>query len=134
YEDTEGEWLSLGTTPLNAVRAPVGQLRWRITKAGFEPHEARLEVEAPAAAASRRDVNAPPIRLRPVGSDVGRMVFVPGGDQGGVELTDYWIDQTEVTNREFKDFIDRGGYQDPQHWTQLRRELPQLHVGAGAIF
>ena len=134
YEDTEGEWLSLGTTPLNAVRAPVGQLRWRITKAGFEPHEARLEVGAPAAAAGRPDVNAPPIRLRPVGSDVGRMVFVPGGDQGGVELTDYWIDQTEVTNREFKDFIDRGGYQDPQHWTQLRRELPQLHEGAGAIF
>ena len=131
-----GEWLPLGTTPLNAVGAPVGQLRWRITKAGFEPLEARLEVGAPAAAAGRPDVNAPPIRLRPVGSDVGRMVFVPGGNQSGVELTDYWIDQTEVTNREFKDFIDRGGYQDPQHWTQLRRELPQLpgHEGAGAMF
>lgn len=136
YEDVSGEWLPLGTTPLNAVRAPVGQLRWRITKDGFEPLEARLEVGAPAAAAGRPDVNAPPIRLRPVGSDVGRMVFVPGGNQGGVELTDYWIDQTEVTNREFKDFIDRGGYQDPQHWTQLRREPPQLpgSEGAGAMF
>ena len=134
YEDVSGEWLPLGTTPLNAVRAPVGQLRWRITKAGFEPLEARIEVGAPAAAAGRPDVNAPPIRLRPIGSDIGRMVFVPGGKEGGVELTDYWIDQFEVTNREFKDFIDRGGYQDPQYWTQGRRETPQLREGAGAIF
>lgn len=134
YEDVAGEWLPLGTTPLNAVRAPVGQLRWRITKAGFEPLEARLEVGAPAAAAGRPDVNAPPIRLRPVGSDVGRMVFVPGGNQSGVELTDYWIDQTEVTNREFKEFIDRGGYQDSRYWIQLRREMPQLRESAGAIF
>ena len=132
YEDVNGEWLPLGTTPLNAVRAPIGQLRWRITKAGFEPLEARLEVGAPAAAAGRPDVNAPPIRLRPVGGDVGRMVFVPGGNQGGVELTDYWIDQTEVTNREFKEFIDRGGYQDPQHWAQLEREPSQSPGGGGA--
>ena len=119
YEDVSGEWLQLGTTPLNAVRAPVGQLRWRITKAGFEPLEARIEVGAPAAAAGRPDVSAPPLRLRPIGSDVGRMVFVPGGNQTGVELNDFWIDQFEVTNREFKDFMDRGGYQNSQYWKQL---------------
>ncbi|MGI8785865.1 MAG: protein kinase domain-containing protein [Acidobacteriota bacterium] len=126
YEDVDGEWLSLGTSPLEEVRAPLGQLRWRITKDGFEPLEARLEVGAPAAAAGRTDVAARPIPLRPVGSDVARMVFVPGGRRGGVQLTDYWIDQTEVTNREFKEFIDQGGYQDQQYWTHLRRESPQL--------
>ena len=135
YDDTGGEWILLGTTPLESVRAPLGQLRWRITKDGFEPLEARLEVGAPAAAAGRPDVNARPIQLRPVGSDVARMVFVPGSNEG-MELTDYWIDQTEVTNREFKEFIDRGGYQNPQYWTQLRGEQPQLpgHEGAGAMF
>ncbi len=134
YEDVSGEWLHLGTTPLKAVRAPVGQLRWRITKPGFDPLEARIEVGAPAAAAGRPDVNAPPIRLRPIDSDVGRMVFVPGGNQDGVELTDFWIDQFQVTNREFKDFIDRGGYQDPRYWTQLRREMPDLHEGPSTLF
>src|SRR5215204_1678997 len=62
YEDVTGEWLPLGTTPLDGVRAPIGQLRWRITKAGFEPLEARLDVGAPAAAAGRPDVKAPPDR------------------------------------------------------------------------
>jgi predicted esterase/predicted Ser/Thr protein kinase len=120
YDDTEGEWVSLGTSPLNGIRAPLGQLRWRITKAGFEPLEARLEVGVPAAAAGRPDADARPIRLRPTGSDVTRMIFVPGTEKGA-PLADYWMDQYEVTNREFKAFVDRRGYDDQRFWTHLTR-------------
>jgi predicted esterase len=133
YEDVSGEWLLLGTTPLKAVPAPVGQLRWRITKAGFEPLEARIEVGAPAAAAGRPDVDARPIRLRPAGGAGAAMVFVPGSQHGGVELTDYWIDQTEVKNREFKAFVDRAGYQDSKLWTHLGREVSRLHDREGGV-
>jgi eukaryotic-like serine/threonine-protein kinase len=110
YDDFHGEWLAIGRSPLNGIRVPLGMLRWRITKSGFDPLEARLEVGTPAAAVGRPDVDAKPIRLRPVGSDIGRMVFVSGGAFDGVQLADYWIDQYEVTNREFKSFVDRGGY------------------------
>jgi hypothetical protein len=113
YDDVEGEWIPLGISPLKEVRAPLGMLRWRLSKTGFEPLEARLEVGAPAAATGRPDVNARPIHLRPVGVEPARMVFVPGEGQ----LTDYWIDQTEVTNRDFKGFVDRGGYEERRHWT-----------------
>jgi predicted esterase len=130
YDDIDGEWLPLGASPLTGVRAPLGMLRWRITKDGFEPLEARLEVGAPAAAVGRPDVDARPIRLRPLGSEVPPMVFVPGGRQGSVELTDFWIDRTEVTNRDFKAFVDRGGYDEPTYWM----ELEGGHVGAGARF
>src|SRR5438874_13583374 len=34
----------------------------------------------------------------------------------------------------FKDYLDLGGYRDPQHATQLRREVPQMREGADAIF
>src|SRR5439155_8318066 len=122
YDDVNGEWVALGTSPLKSVRAPLGMLRWRLSKRGYEPLEARLEVGTPAAAAGHPDVDARPIRLRPVGSDVARMVFVPGGAERGVQLPDYWIDQTEVTNRNFKAFVDRGGYEDQQYWTRLGRE------------
>jgi predicted Ser/Thr protein kinase/pimeloyl-ACP methyl ester carboxylesterase len=110
YDDRAGGWLPIGTSPIKGVSVPLGMLRWRITKSGFDPLEARLEVGTPAAAVGRPDVDAKPIRLRPVGSAVGRMVFVPGGVFEGVQLTDYWIDQYEVTNRDFKSVVDRDGY------------------------
>jgi dienelactone hydrolase len=110
YDDLGGEWLPIGKSPLNGVSVPLGMLRWRITMSGFDQLEARLEVGTPAAAALRPDIEAKPIRLRPVGSAAARMVFVPGGQFEGVLLTDYWLDQYEVTNREFKAFVDRGGY------------------------
>ena len=33
-------------------------------------------------------------------------------------LPEYWIDATEVTNRQFKAFVDAGGYQRREYWTQ----------------
>jgi len=33
-----------------------------------------------------------------------------------LQLDEYWLDKYEVTNRQFKDFIDRGGYQDRKYW------------------
>ena len=105
-DDVKGDWIQLGRSPLRDVRAPLGMLRWRITKSGFEPIEARLEVGTPAAAIGHPDFNARPIRLRPVGSEFARMVFVPSSADDGVHLTDCWIDRTEVTNRDFKAFVD----------------------------
>ena len=136
YADIDGEWLPLGTSPLDAVRAPLGMLRWQLVKAGFEPLEARLEVGAPAAAAGRPDVDARPIRLRKAGEGVRGAVFVPGGRYMATSLGDYWIDQTEVTNRDFKEFIDRGGYQNPTFWTELERSSPALfgRLGRAAEF
>ena len=48
------------------------------------------------------------------------MVFVPGGSyQVGaappVTLPDYWIDQLEVTNAAFKQFVDAGGYREAKY-------------------
>lgn len=57
-----------------------------------------------------------------------RMVFVPGGPyklvswdrptNASVTLDDYFIDKYEVTNREYKEFIDAGGYFNRQYWKQ----------------
>ena len=35
-----------------------------------------------------------------------------------VHLPDYWIDRHEVTNREFKRFVDDGGYRRPELWRE----------------
>jgi eukaryotic-like serine/threonine-protein kinase len=133
YTDVDGEWIPLGTSPLDAVRAPLGMLRWRIAKEGFEPLEARLEVGAPAAAAGRPDFEARPIRLRRAGEGPPGAVFVPGARYMGKDLGDYWLDRTEVSNRDFKQFVDRGGYQDPKLWAELERFSPSLFGRLGHI-
>jgi dienelactone hydrolase len=133
YTDVAGEWTPLGTSPLEGVRAPLGMLRWRIVKEGFEPLEARLEVGTPAAAAGRPDFEARPLRLRRAGEGASGAVFVPGTRIKGKELADYWIDRTEVSNRDFKQFIDLGGYQEPAFWGELQRSSPALFGRLGRI-
>jgi formylglycine-generating enzyme required for sulfatase activity len=51
------------------------------------------------------------------------MVFVPGGTENGIRLTDYWLDRTEVTNRDFKAFVDRGGYENERRSSSSRTGL-----------
>ena len=45
------------------------------------------------------------------------MVRVPGGTvDSGIQLPDYLVGRFEVTNRQFKTFVDAGGYNRPQYW------------------
>jgi dienelactone hydrolase len=51
------------------------------------------------------------------------MVRVAGGtfqyrSADSVRLDDYWLDKYEVTNKQFKEFVDRGGYQKPDFWKE----------------
>ena len=44
---------------------------------------------------------------------------IPGFEQlEPVQLPDYWIDKYEVTNKQFKRFVDNGGYQKQEYWKQ----------------
>ncbi|MEO6222196.1 MAG: bifunctional serine/threonine-protein kinase/formylglycine-generating enzyme family protein [Vicinamibacterales bacterium] len=113
YSGTDpGGWIEVGKTPLNA-RIPLGLLRWRISRDGYESQEI-----AP---------NPFPIQivLVPKGSSPAGMVHVPAGsfalDRRGaksVDLAEYWIDTFEVTNRQFKAFVDADGYRKPEYWAE----------------
>src|SRR4029453_799353 len=35
-----------------------------------------------------------------------------------VELADFWLDRYEVTNRQYKEFVDQGAYRSPEHWKE----------------
>ena len=49
------------------------------------------------------------------------MVRVPGGTVGlgaveSVAIDEFWIDTYEVTNLEYKAFVDDGGYHQDRFW------------------
>ncbi|MBZ5594183.1 MAG: protein kinase [Acidobacteriia bacterium] len=112
YSDPADPWESIGRAPLQNIRLPASYLRVKIVKSGFETFEAGVFL---------RSVFQ--VRLEPRGSAPAEMVRVPAGGYqlGGsqeVRLPEYWIDKYEVTNRQFKDFVDHGGYQNRQFWKQ----------------
>ncbi|MGE5715302.1 MAG: SUMF1/EgtB/PvdO family nonheme iron enzyme, partial [Acidobacteriota bacterium] len=111
YKTRTTSWFSLGRTPLNGVRIPRGLFRVRISKAGFQTIDGS---------------GTPPAlryRLDPVNAVPSGMVRVVGdGDPVRAGLVgvpdDYWLDRFEVTNRQFKEFVDQGGYRRRDYWRE----------------
>ena len=111
YLDADGPWESLGATPLQNVVMPAGYYRVRITKDGYLP------VETTASPFGGR------VRMAPAADAPAGMVFVPGGPYTSptgvdVSLPDFWMDTFEVTNRDYKRFVDAGGYRDARYWKE----------------
>ncbi|MBA2301126.1 MAG: protein kinase [Acidobacteria bacterium] len=111
YLAVEGPWLPLGQTPLAGQRLPFGYYRVRVDKSGYAP------LEIAGGPANRRVLALPRHDAVPEG-----MVPVPGGPfsvgvAAEVRLPDFWIDRLEVTNQQFKRFVDANGYADQQYWT-----------------
>jgi eukaryotic-like serine/threonine-protein kinase len=115
YREVDERWEPLGRTPFKALRAPHANLRLRIEKEGFEP----VEVESDMSGAMRFRT----FTLDEEGKAPTGMVRVPGGIQEypglpSVELGDFWLDRYEVTNRQYKEFVDQGGYRSPVNWKE----------------
>jgi formylglycine-generating enzyme required for sulfatase activity/dienelactone hydrolase len=131
-------------TPLtHTVDAPRGPLRVRVTKPGFR---AALFVVAnpgpsvandePNRAMINRGLAPVPLPLAAEGTLPDDMVLVPrtnipvnlGGwtpDRAGnfaLDMPAFGIGRHEVTNAQFKQFIDAGGYDNPALWQGLRFE------------
>lgn len=129
YGDPHADWEQLGTTPLHDIRIPQGLSLLRIELDG---HPSLLRViggesggfgnlpveEKPSVAGNQIPPGAHDFDTQeslPAG-----MVRVPGvdivlnGEQA--ELRFFYIDRHEVTNRQFKEFVDAGGYQRRDLW------------------
>jgi eukaryotic-like serine/threonine-protein kinase len=111
YTDVNGPWEHIGKTPLPNLRLPFGHYRWKFTKAGYGPIEVGAE----------GNVTSNGLLLDPPGALPAGMVHVSAGrveigSRPEVQLPDFLIDQYEVANREYKKFIDAGGYREQRYW------------------
>ena len=113
YEEPNAEWLLIGDSSIENFQLPLGYFRWRVANLGSELSRAQLgfqsdTVEFTLDAGSRL---------------VSEMVHIPNGDfqfnsLDPVRIDDYWLDEYEVTNRQFKKFVEMGGYRSSQYWKQ----------------
>ncbi len=125
------EWESLGSTPLEDIRFPFGLSEIRLELDGYETmhrtiggaHTNWERLNTGALLADGLLVGPELYRLDPVGSVPEDMVRVNGwrfaGDGRILELNDYYLGRYEVTNREYKAFVDAGGYQRESLWDPI---------------
>ncbi|MFN0120565.1 MAG: protein kinase domain-containing protein [Blastocatellia bacterium] len=118
-----------GITPIDNLPVARGEYLLYIEKEGFTPFQRTVSsrlYHAGSALMPPEDPTRVEQRLIPAGQMPARMVFVPGAayklvgwdkpTDKTIRLDDYFIDQYEVTNQEYAEFIRAGGYQNQQFW------------------
>jgi dienelactone hydrolase len=116
YADPAAEWSFFGVTPLEAIRVPIGIFRWKIEKVGYETILAaastwNLGGEADLIAGYDLERT-----LDEEGSLPPGMVRVQATETEVGALGDFFIGRYEVTNQEYKEFVDAGGYGNREYW------------------
>lgn len=122
YDAADEPWQSLGRTPLAGVELPRRALRWRIEKPGFETVERATRSTEDQTGANLQ------VTLAAIGAQPREMVAIPAGVTEGsvsglplpaVSVPEFLVDRTEVTNREYKEFVAAGGYERRTYWEGL---------------
>jgi len=146
YRAEERPWTHLGQTPLEKIVIPGGFKQWRIEKPGYEnfhgavlifsnelvhiknsgwsvevkldntgtypPEMAHINAahfSIPAANLNISDTL--PLDAKPYGPTLSGLRHLER-----IALGEYLLDRHEVTNRDYKDFVDSGGYTNKHYW------------------
>ena len=141
YGRPDEAWRPLGRTPIKEASVPrgtaalegrTGRLRRRRRCRAGSVLAAPFPLQAPAPGTSARQGwsawSRPTSRFSC--SSRGSITCSPSA------LPDYWIDQREVTNRDFKRFVDDGGYRRAEFWREpfVKDGRPIAFDAAMALF
>jgi serine/threonine protein kinase/formylglycine-generating enzyme required for sulfatase activity/cephalosporin-C deacetylase-like acetyl esterase len=131
YNAPDNAWEMVGHSPIKNLRLAAADARWKFELKGFttvergsfpsqeDDHDLTVTMDQEGKAPTgmvRVEFGAPPtpqgtpISLFGLAADLEKLPRLP--------LQDYWIDKYEVTNKQFKEFLDQGGYRKEEYWKQ----------------
>jgi serine/threonine protein kinase/formylglycine-generating enzyme required for sulfatase activity/cephalosporin-C deacetylase-like acetyl esterase len=129
FDEIDNDWQHLGQSPIEKAKTSRGYKQWKIEKEGFETVEG-------ARATSSNSVVEINLKMDKMGSLPPGMIRMPGGEFQlrvvGLDhlepqnINEYLIDKYEVTNRQFKEFIDNGGYEKKEYWKHTFQKDGQI--------
>ena len=126
----ESDWVVLGEVGAVPLPAPLGYSVFKVQAPGFEPREFAMQVNewgwdkgvlgGVTALVRRGEAPAGMVRIDPPAKSltfdfapVGLFDFAAEG-----RLDSFFVDIHEVTNREYKEFVDAKGYEQRKFWTE----------------
>jgi hypothetical protein len=124
YQRPDTAWYYIGKSPLQNIRFPRGIFRMKIEKEGFNIEETVFRPRGDAAGDSLyfkllTSQEIPEDMLFIPGRFVGYYYMFPGGTNLRPAKTgDFFVDRNEVTNADFQEFVDKGGYKKPAYWKE----------------
>jgi class 3 adenylate cyclase len=121
YDSPKSEWRSIGRTPIDSAELPIAILRWKVEKQGYQTVLAVdtdfefkdfTNMTKLGLVASKQFFR----KLDPLDSVPPGMVRVTGSVMPYGKLEDFFVDINEVTNKQYKQFVDAGAYADEKFW------------------
>jgi len=148
YSETSRGWKYLGRSPLHDARVPFGTYRWRLTRRGYITLETVRSNDLPSQDTDRAGLlpQEMTFTLHEKGSFPDDMAWIPPSDfsqrqmfHGDREIAAapaFLIDKYETTNRQFKEFVDAGGYEREDFWQEpfLKDGMALLRPQAMELF
>jgi len=134
YNAPDEAWELVGRSPIEARRIPRVDSRWKFELKGFAtveratfPSAERAAIPLPPDSLTVtmvEETKAPARMIRVEFSTSASVQSTPVTLEGlagfedlpAISLGDYWIDRYEVTNAQFKQFLDQEGYRKQEYW------------------
>jgi len=116
--DSDQEWQDIGISPIEGFPVPIGYVKLRMEKEGYEPVVAVTSTFIWDLNNKKTFMSPNSIHrvLDKKGSFPEGMVRVAGAETDFGRIEDFFVDKYEVTNSQYKEFVDAGGYQEKKYW------------------
>ncbi|MFC1628133.1 protein kinase [Gemmatimonadota bacterium] len=114
YTNLDSDWIHLGRTPIDSLRYPRESDRFRVQKAGYVAVERQRRTATSSTVLY--EVGSENAEMVQVASSGGSLLPVGLDHLGHEPLNAFLVDRYEVSNKEFKQFVDEDGYENRAYW------------------
>jgi serine/threonine protein kinase/formylglycine-generating enzyme required for sulfatase activity/cephalosporin-C deacetylase-like acetyl esterase len=144
YNAPSSGWELIGPSPIKERRFPQTDSEWRFELKGYATLQRATFSPSDSSGSMTimmdEEGNAPRgmVHVELAGSESETAPVRLSGLAGfetlpAISLSNYWIDKFEVTNAEYKRFVDLGGYQKQKYWKQEFRKAEHILPWAEAM-
>ena len=116
YNNSDDHWVLLGNTPLEKIWIPFRFPEIKIEKKGFLPVYNPPLFFTPELKLNLDSVGKYPDNMVRVSGSISYMLIVGLEQYEGRYVGEFLMDKFEVTNKEFRVFVDSGGYKKKAFW------------------